>query len=112
MISGGIALLLCLLLVLGVQVGFSLLIAGTTGLYIMGGWRLVQGILSTAPLSTTTSYELIVIPMFLLMAELVILSGIADGLFNSCAVWVGRVPGGLGVATAIAGAAFGSMSGS
>jgi tripartite ATP-independent transporter DctM subunit len=50
--------------------------------------------------------------MFLLMAEFVILSGVADHLFKSAATWVGRVPGGLGMATAIAGAGFGAISGS
>jgi tripartite ATP-independent transporter DctM subunit len=50
--------------------------------------------------------------MFLLMAEFVIISGVADQLFASAAIWVGRVPGGLGIATAIAGAGFGAISGS
>jgi tripartite ATP-independent transporter DctM subunit len=50
--------------------------------------------------------------MFILMAEFVILSGVADDLFKCAATWVGRVPGGLGIATAFAGAGFGAISGS
>ena len=50
--------------------------------------------------------------MFILMAEFVILSGVADDLFKAAAAWVGRVPGGLGMATALAGAGFGAISGS
>jgi tripartite ATP-independent transporter DctM subunit len=46
------------------------------------------------------------------MAEFVIVSGIADTLFRSAATWVGRVPGGLAIATALAGAGFGAISGS
>jgi len=38
---------------------------------------ILTGILQTAPLSAVTSYELITIPMFLLMAEFVLVSGIA-----------------------------------
>jgi len=38
--------------------------------------------------------------MFILMAEFVILSGVADKLFKAAATWVGRVPGGLAMATA------------
>src|SRR5581483_3621144 len=39
------------------------------------------------------------------------LSGIADDLFRATAAWVGRVPGGLGMATALAGAGFGAICG-
>lgn len=107
-----ITLLLFALLAVGVPVGFSLGISGAIGLYAVAGPSAMLGILSTAPLSTTESYELITVPMFLLMAELVILSGVANSLFKAAAIWVGRIPGGLGIATAIAGAGFGAISGS
>ncbi len=100
------------LLTVGVPVGFALGIAGAAGLYAIGGTPMLAGILETAPLSTTASYELITVPMFLLMAEFVILSGVADDLFEAAAKWVGRVRGGLGIATAVAGAGFGAISGS
>src|SRR6202000_2314329 len=58
------------------------------------------------------SYELLTIPMFLLLAEFVLVSGVADDLFRAAAAWVGRVPGGLGMATALAGAGFGAICGS
>ena len=51
-------------------------------------------------------------PLFILMAEFVILSGVAENLFKCAATWVGRVPGGLAMATALAGAGFGAISGS
>ncbi|MGF7160993.1 tripartite ATP-independent transporter DctM subunit [Rhodoligotrophos appendicifer] len=112
MLLTSILLLLLLLLFIGLPVGFALAICGSLGLYGMGGMPMLLGILDTAPLSSVTSYELISVPMFLLMAEFVILSGIADDLFKAAAIWVGRVPGGLGIATAIAGAGFGAISGS
>ena len=49
--------------------------------------------------------------MFLLMADLVLLSGVADDLFKTASAWVGRIPGGLGMATALAGAGFGAICG-
>lgn len=100
------------LLALGMPVGFAMLISGALGLWLMGGTTLVVGYLSTTPLATTSTYELITVPMFILMAELVILSGVANSLFASAAIWVGRTPGGLGVATAMAGAGFGAICGS
>ena len=104
--------LLFLLLALGMPVGFALVATGSLGLYIVGGWDSVVGVLTTTPLSSVASYELISVPLFILMAEFVILSGVADNLFKAAATWVGRVPGGLGMATALAGAGFGAISGS
>jgi tripartite ATP-independent transporter DctM subunit len=104
--------LLFLLLALGMPVGFALAATGSLGLYIVGGWDAVVGVLTTTPLSSVASYELISVPLFILMAQFVILSGVADNLFKAAATWVGRVPGGLGMATALAGAGFGAISGS
>lgn len=100
------------LLALGMPVAFALMTIGTLGLFIVGGWGAVVGVLTTTPLSSAGSYELISVPLFILMAEFVILSGVADNLFRCAATWVGRVPGGLGMATALAGAGFGAISGS
>src|SRR5260221_2159562 len=99
------------LLALGTPVGFAMAFSGGLGLYLTGGLPILMGVLQTTPLSAVTSYELITIPMFLLMADLVLLSGVADDLFKTAAAWVGRIPGGLGMATALAGAGFGSICG-
>jgi tripartite ATP-independent transporter DctM subunit len=112
MMAVAITILLFTLLTLGMPVAFSLAVAGSIGLYLIGGLDVLAGVITTAPLSTAGSYELISIPMFILMAEFVILSGVADDLFKAASTWVGRVPGGLGMATAIAGAGFGAISGS
>jgi C4-dicarboxylate transporter DctM subunit len=104
--------LLFALLAIGIPVAFALVVSGAVGLYLIGGWDTMIGVLSTAPLSTAASYELISVPLFILMAEFVIMSGVADNLFKAAATWVGRVPGGLGMATALAGAGFGAISGS
>src|SRR3954470_23455651 len=96
-IAFGVTAFLLVLLAIGTPVAFALAIAGATGLCIVGGWAAVVGVISTAPLSTAGSYELISVPLFILMAEFVILSGVADNLFKCAATWVGRVPGGLGM---------------
>jgi tripartite ATP-independent transporter DctM subunit len=103
--------LLFALLAIGTPVGFAMAFAGSIGLWAVGGWSAMYGILQTAPLATVSSYELITIPMFLLMADLVLLSGVADDLFETASAWVGRIPGGLGMATALAGAGFGAICG-
>lgn len=100
------------LLTIGTPVGFAMAISGALGLYLVGGLPSLFGIVQTSSLSTVSSYELITIPMFLLLAEFVLVSGVADDLFKAAAAWVGRIPGGLGMATALAGAGFGAICGS
>ncbi|MBU2644954.1 TRAP transporter large permease [bacterium] len=112
MIAGLMILLLLLLLALGLPVAFVMGVSGAVGLLIFGGPQVVVGILSTSPMSTASTYELVTIPMFILMAEFVITSQIADEMFDTIVVWVGRVRGGLAIATAFAGAGFGAISGS
>ncbi len=112
MVALAVTGLLVVLLAIGTPVGFALAIAGAAGLFYTGGLDMVMGILDTVPLSTAGSYELVTVPMFLLMAEFIIISRIADDLFDTAAKFVGHLPGGLGVATAVAGAGFGAISGS
>ena len=103
---------LFVLLAVGIPVALAMAVSGAIGLYLFGGMTILAGILKTSPLSSANSYEIITIPMFILMAEFVIISGIAEGLFRAAMIWVGRVRGGLAMATAIAGAGFGAISGS
>ncbi len=105
-------IVLLFLLFFGMPVAFALGVSGMVGLFLVGGVDMVIGILRTTPLSTTSSYELVTIPMFMLMAEFIIISRIADELFDSARVWLGRTPAGLAISTALAGAGFGAISGS
>jgi len=105
-------LVLIVLLVMSIPVAISLALAGVVGLYMLRGFPTVIGILSTAPKSSLSSYELLTIPMFILMAEFMGMSGISSNLFRAVAVWTGRLKGGLGISTVITGALFGAVSGS
>lgn len=99
------------MLAIGTPVGFAMAAAGSLGLLLTAGTDALFGVLQTTPLSVVSSYELITIPMFILMAEFVLLSGVADALFRAAAAWVGNIRGGLGMATALAGAGFGAICG-
>ncbi len=112
MIAAAGSVLLVILLAIGLPVAFAMAVAGTAGIWFVSGFGSLIGIIKTTTVSSVASYELITIPMFILMAEFIIVSKIADELFDATAVWVGRTPGGLGVATVLAGAFFGAISGS
>lgn len=101
-----------LLLALGLPVALTFIVAGAAGIYVLMGPELVLGILTTTPLSSVQVFAFIAIPMFILMANLIIASGVSDELFEVARKWMGRVPGGLAHATALTGASFGAVSGS
>lgn len=103
---------LFVLLLVGMPVGFALLLSGLLGLYLIGGEGLTSAYLASTPLASVSSFELITVPMFILMAEFVVRSGVATDLFRAATIWVGRIRGGLAVATALAGAGFGAICGS
>ena len=86
-----VLVLLVLLLITGLPVALAMGVSGAAGLYMFGGWPILQGILKTTPLSTANNYEIITIPMFILMAEFIIISGVANDLFRAATVWVGRL---------------------
>jgi tripartite ATP-independent transporter DctM subunit len=112
MIASIIVILLFTLLAVGAPISFALTISGAAGLYWISGIDGLLGVMSTMPRNTATVFEFTTIPMFLLMAEFVLRSGIGDDLFDAAAAWCGRVPGGLGMATALSGAGFGAICGS
>ncbi|AJE49116.1 TRAP transporter large permease [Celeribacter indicus] len=105
-------LLLAVLLIVGLPVSVALALAGGVGLYLVGGLQLATGILATTPLGAVHSYEFVMIPMFILMANFIVASGISEEMFDIAKKWMGRTPGGLAHATALTGAAFGAISGS
>src|SRR6185437_8061336 len=89
--------LLVLLLLLRVPVAFGILLSASIGMAMVSGTDVLLGVLETVPLSSVANYEFVTVPMFLLIAEFVILSGVADGIFSAAAAWVGRVRGGLAI---------------
>lgn len=107
-----ILILLLSLLLLGIPVAFALLLSGSIGIFLIGSESMLTASLNSLPYSALTNYELITIPLFLLMAELMVVSGIAQSMFHAIAVWLNGIKGGLGAATALTGAAFGALSGS
>lgn len=110
-VSVGVVLLL-VLLALGLPVALTLAAAGSAGLYLLSGMDTLLGILTSTPLSSLQSYDFVAVPMFILMANFIIISGVSDDMFEVAKTWMGRVPGGLAHATALTGAAFGAISGS
>jgi C4-dicarboxylate transporter, DctM subunit len=105
-------LLLLLFLATGMPIAFSMGISGVIGLFLIGGSDLVFGILQTTPYENAAVFLFTTIPMFILMAELMTASNMTKDLFYASNKWLGHLPGGLGIATVLAGAGLGAVSGS
>lgn len=101
-----------LLLVVGVPISFSLGIAGLVGLWIGWGVDVALSYLQTTPYTQAAHYTLAAIPLFLLMGRFVYHGGLSSALYSLAYKWVGRLPGGLAMATSVACAAFAAISGS
>jgi C4-dicarboxylate transporter DctM subunit len=110
----GIIVMLTLLGMLGagVHIGVALGLCGFLGTYLAIGPDAAWAQLATIPFSTTNSFTLAVIPLFILMGSLATQAGLTSDLYRAAYSWLGRLPGGLAMATTLASAAFGAASGS
>lgn len=110
-ITIGIGLLL-ILLVLDMPVAFALMVAGIAGLWMVGGDVVVSSYLSDIYHSVSASYVFLTIPMFVLLAQYMAKSGMARDIIKASDLWLGRMPGGLGIACVIASAFMAATIGS
>ena len=112
--QGYAALLVCLLataMLLGQWTALALGAVGTLMLYLVRG---EVGLLTINSVvwNTANSYILIAAPMFLLMGEVILRSGVSSHFYRGVAALVGRTPGGLLHANILACAIFSCISGS
>ena len=105
-------ILLLALLSIGLPIAFSLGISGAICIYMVTGWDTTYGFLSTTPFNTSASWLYVVLPLFILMGMLSYSAGINHDAFTIANYWVGRIKGGLAMATIIACSIFGATSGS
>jgi tripartite ATP-independent transporter DctM subunit len=111
--TGLIGLLVLLLLIVGgVRIGIALGLVGIGGLVLVLG---AEGALVKAGIvtvDTLSRYELGTLPLFLLMAQLLLAAGASTDLFTAASRFVGHRPGGLAYAAIAGCAGFGTINGS
>ena len=99
-------------LALGAHIGVALGLSGFLGIYLTVGPDAAFAQLAAIPFSTTNSFTLAVIPLFILMGSFATAAGIVTDLFRTAYLWLGTLRGGLAMATVMSSAAFGAASGS
>lgn len=110
-ITLGIVLLL-VLIAIGWPVGFAIGIAGTVSLFLLVGPTITMGLLSQVVHHATANYVILTIPTFILMAELLSASGIAEDLMVAFNRRFRQLRGGLATACIMAGSVFAAACGS
>ena len=103
--------LLALTLSLGIHIGFSLFIVGFCGMALFSPLP-PGGNLASSVWSTVNKWELVALPLFILMGEILFHSGISEKLFKGLVPWLYRLPGGLLLMNIIACTFFAAVSGS
>lgn len=95
-----------------VPVGIALAAVGVVGFAILQSVNSSQSMLVFTTASTTMSYYLGVIPLFVLMGNLIAGAGVSAELYRGAQAFVGHRRGGLAMATVISSGGFAAVCGS
>jgi len=101
---------LFVLLGLGLPVAFTMVGLAIFGTLYVWGWAGLYMVVSTT-FGNATNFVYIAIPLFLLMANFLQNSGLADDMYEIIYRWGGRLRGGLAMGTIIICAIFAAMAG-
>ena len=101
-----------LLIALRVPVAAVLSLVGFLGVWYVDDFNVAVGVLKSIPFGFAASWSLSSVPMYLLMGYFAFNSGMAERLFHTIRVWVGRFPGSLAISTVFGCAGFGAVCGS
>ncbi len=78
----------------GIWIGFSLFLVGLIGMeffsFLPAGNNMASSVWATI-----NQWELVALPLFILMGEVLFHSGISEALFRGLVPWLYRLPGGL-----------------
>lgn len=101
---------LFLLIFLGLPVAFSLM-----AIAFVAGWQFFGDITPRQMFGTLvgvgSTYALAAVPLFIFMGAMLERSGIAERLFLAMQLWLGRLPGGLSIATIAMATVFAAATG-
>ena len=101
------------LLALRVPIGVAMFTMGSLGyLYLSGSWAPLLSAWKNVGYARLSNYDLIVIPMFLLMGQFATHGGLSAALFRFVAAFMGHWRGGIAMASIGACAGFGAICGS
>lgn len=105
-------ILLILFIGLGLHIGLALALAGGLGMVALMGLAGGTQVLGSTPFATASAYDLTPLPLFLLMGAFAANGGLGAIAYDTMSKWVGRLRGGLAIASTFGSAFFGLACGS
>jgi len=103
---------LLVLLLASVPIGFAMGISGLLGTAAIIGFKPALALFGTTAFETTVTYDLSIVPLFILMGSVASRSGLGQELYGAFYTWFGSFRGGLALATIGACGAFAAICGS
>jgi C4-dicarboxylate transporter DctM subunit len=104
--------LLFLLLAAGMPIGFAMGLSAFLGTLALIGLDASLALLGQTAYETGITYDLSVVPMFVLMGYIAGAAGLSESLYRACNAWLGHRRGGLALATIGGCGAFAAICGS
>jgi tripartite ATP-independent transporter DctM subunit len=95
-----------------VPIAVAMFVAGVIGYLTIAGWSPMIAQLKSYAYGRFSSYDLSVIPLFMLMGQFATQGGLSRSLFRFANALLGRFRGGMAMAAVVACALFGSVCGS
>jgi tripartite ATP-independent transporter DctM subunit len=108
-------LIFCLLFVLlaaGMPIGFAMGLSALVGTLFLIDSGASLALLGQTAYETALTYDLSVVPMFVLMGYIAGAAGLSESLYRACNAWLGHLRGGLALATIGGCGAFAAICGS
>jgi len=100
------------LLVVRVPIAYAMIVVGAAGMTWMNGPKVLLAQLKNLAYTQFSNYDLTVLPLFLVMGALASRSGLSRDIFRGANAWLGRLRGGVAMATVAACGGFGAVCGS
>ncbi|MCK7614910.1 TRAP transporter large permease [Roseibium sediminicola] len=100
------------LVLVRVPIAIAMIIVGTAGFAALRNWNAALNLLGNAAFDTGLSFTLSVIPLFILMGNLLTISGVSQSLFSTAHRLLHRMRGGLAMAAIVACGGFSAVCGS
>lgn len=102
------------LLAIRIPIGIAMFVMGSAGYVVLtgGAFPPLLNVLKNVAYARLSNYDLIVIPMFLLMGQFATHGGLSTKLFRFVAAFLGHLKGGIAMAAVGACAGFGAICGS
>jgi len=92
-------LFLFVLLAMRMYIGMAMMVVGLIGTAFITGWDPAVNLLGLLPMNESKSYNLSVIPLFILMGQFAFISDISSDIYKTVYNWMGHLRGGLAMAT-------------